>query len=322
MFRLTCIAAFSALLIAPDVTPVSQLRQATTDPKQQIPANESIPVLPSFGLPAGQATEPAAGQTSAPAAGQTSGPAAGSDQPAAPAAAAGPLTEESRIQIIRYVSGESASMVTSLPSDKNGFHVKAGEAPDRDALLNAIRISGAAVNPGDKVQITRIAFEARDIKVDINGGPRGHTPLRDHIRLGVGGDYPVSTLPDPSETPAVPPAAAGATLYLDFGRAVPNLSPAELKKYLAVVFDFSGERSAAVQWVDSLPPNIRDAVEQKRAEVGMDRDEVLAALGRPDRKVREQEPDGTDTEDWIYGLPPKTTFVRFAGDKVIRVSQY
>jgi len=50
---------------------------------------------------------------------------------------------------------------------------------------------------------------------------------------------------------------------------------------------------------------------------------VIAALGRPEHKVRERDPDGNDTEDWIYGDPPaKTTFVTFASGKVIRVKEF
>jgi len=55
----------------------------------------------------------------------------------------------------------------------------------------------------------------------------------------------------------------------------------------------------------------------------MDHDEVTAAMGRPERKVRERDADGNDTEDWIYGKPPaKTIFVTFHGDKVAKVTQY
>jgi len=57
--------------------------------------------------------------------------------------------------------------------------------------------------------------------------------------------------------------------------------------------------------------------------VGMDREMVLAAMGRPDRKVRERDADGNDTEDWIYGNPPgRTIFVTFIGEKVARVQQF
>jgi hypothetical protein len=50
---------------------------------------------------------------------------------------------------------------------------------------------------------------------------------------------------------------------------------------------------------------------------------IVAAIGKPDRKVRETQSDGTETEDWIYGTPPaKTVFVTFVGDKVIRIQQF
>jgi hypothetical protein len=55
----------------------------------------------------------------------------------------------------------------------------------------------------------------------------------------------------------------------------------------------------------------------------MDHDMVLAAMGRPDRKVREKAADGSEIEDWIYGKPPaKTIFVSFEGDKVTQVQQF
>jgi len=55
----------------------------------------------------------------------------------------------------------------------------------------------------------------------------------------------------------------------------------------------------------------------------MDHDMVIAALGRPDHKVRERTEQGEETEDWIYGDPPsKTVFVTFLGDKVIRVKEF
>ena len=115
----------------------------------------------------------------------------------------------------------------------------------------------------------------------------------------------------------------GATLYLDFDKQVPDLTPDELKQYLSGLLDFSKQHSAAVQWMDSQPPDIQKAIQDKRPTVGMDREMVVAALGRPDRKVREKTPDGDETEDWIYGKPPaKTIFVKFDGDKVTKVEQF
>ena len=57
---------------------------------------------------------------------------------------------------------------------------------------------------------------------------------------------------------------------------------------------------------------MKKAITDRRAVLGMDRDEVVAAVGKPDRKVRERDPQGNDTEDWIYGHPPdRTVFIHF-----------
>lgn len=249
------------------------------------------------------------------------------DDQSAPSRKAENLTEESRLLIIRYVSGEFARVVTPLPGGKNGFHVKAGDPIDQTDLRRALTSNGAALNVGDNVQITKVDFRGHEIVLDLNGGPKGHTSWRDHIQLSAGGVSPVQTSSTSNsggygDGPVVV-QKSGATLYLDFGRSVPDMTPDEVKQYLQSVLDFSKQRSAAVQWADSLPPEVRQAIADKRAEVGMDHDEVVAALGRPERKVRERDPDGNEIEDWIYGRPPEqTTFVGFEGDKVVRVSQY
>jgi hypothetical protein len=78
-----------------------------------------------------------------------------------------------------------------------------------------------------------------------------------------------------------------------------------------------------VNWVETLPPEFQGGIKDHKAVEGMDQDMVIAAMGRPDHKVRERDPDGNDTEDWIYGNPPaKTTFVTFSGGKVIRIREF
>jgi hypothetical protein len=74
--------------------------------------------------------------------------------------------------------------------------------------------------------------------------------------------------------------------------------------------------------VDALPPEFREAVKAKEAKIGMDRDTVIMALGRPDKKVREKK-DGVDVEDWIYfqrGLRAK--FITFENNVVVRIAEY
>jgi hypothetical protein len=239
-----------------------------------------------------------------------------------------PLQEESRMMILRSVDGEFARMLTSLPGGRKGFHYRAGEPIDQNALRKAIQSSGAALNTGDNVQITRLEFEGKEILIDLNGGGRKEGSWKNHVQMQIGlPTEPVQTRSQTTTTdgagPAISAKKTGATLFLDFDSTLPDMTPDQVKQYLSTVLDFSKQRSAAVQYSETLPPKVQEAIAQKRAEVGMDRDEVLAAMGRPERKVREREEDGSETEDWIYGHPPaRTTFVRFTGEKVSKVDSY
>ena len=115
-------------------------------------------------------------------------------------------------------------------------------------------------------------------------------------------------------------APAGTSIVLMFKAPVPAVKPEEIKKMLSTVLDFE-QRSATQTFMESLPPEMQQAVKDKRVIVGMNRDEVLAAVGRPLRKVRDQK-DGEETEDWIYGVAPgKITFVTFKDGKVIKVRE-
>ena len=214
--------------------------------------------------------------------------------------------------LVRFVDGELARAVQPLPADKGAIALLALASPlTRTSCGWPQDPSGAALNPGrSRRLISSLEFKDREIVVDINGGGRGKQRLRDRIHLEVGGaadddDYPTRH--------SRKYELRGATLFLDFDKQVPDMTPEELKQYLSGLLDFSKQHSAAVQWMDSLPPDIQKAIQDKRPAAGMDRGEmVVAALGRPDRKVREKTPDGDETEDWIYGKPPaKTIFVKF-----------
>lgn len=228
-----------------------------------------------------------------------------------------PLQPQSRLEIIRYVSGEFAKTVSPIPGGRKGFRIPVGEKLNQAELRSALRHEGAAVNVGETVQVTSVEFRSREIVVQVNGGGKKHFNLREHVQVGIGN----SQVPGTGQTG--PQQKPGATLILDYGRPVPDLSADDVMTALQAFLSFSKEQSAAVNWVDTLPPQFKDAIKDQKAVIGMDHEMVLAALGRPDHKVRERDPGGTETEDWIYGDPPaRTVFVTFNGDKVIRVKEY
>jgi hypothetical protein len=228
-----------------------------------------------------------------------------------------PLGEHSKIEIIRDVSGEFAKAVLALPRGGDGFVYRVDKPLDTARLHDIVRTHGVAVSPGDRVQITKMDFESKKIIFEINGGGKMKFHLRDHLQVGVGASTaPVGSTAHPGE-------GLGSTLVLDYGKPLPEMTPEDLKKQLAPLLDFGGQKSATVAWIDTVPAEFKKAIQEHEAAVGMDEDMVIAALGRPEHKVRERAADGRDTEDWIYGDPPaKTVFVTFAAGKVIQVKDF
>jgi hypothetical protein len=248
------------------------------------------------------------------------------------------LSEGSRLAIIRAISGEFVRAQVGLPGGKEGFHLDANQpavhpavhpanSPKQDADLpvssHVLVVSRAPViHQGDQVQITRVEFRDKSIVLDLNGGGKQRWHLKDHLQIATASPIPTATVDSGQPGPGGL-EGQGTTIFLDFGRKLPDLSPDELKQKLAPILDFSAHRSAAAQYAESLPTEFQQAIKNGVAAVGMDHEMVLAAMGRPDRKVRERDGDGNDTEDWIYGNPPgKTVFVTFIGEKVARVRQF
>jgi hypothetical protein len=235
----------------------------------------------------------------------------------------GPLQDQSKLDLIRYVSGEFGKAIKPLPAGKEGFWVYVGKPMNGDMLDRAVATHGAAVNTGDKVQITKLEFRDHQIAVDLNGGGRGKKSWKDHLHIDMGGVPTTQVSSTQDQGPPGLQPGMGSTVFLEFNRPLPDMTPEDLKALLMPLINFARERSAAVQWIDTLPPEMKKAIEVHKPVVGMDREELVAAIGKPDHKIRERDREGNDIEDWIYGHPPnKTVFVRFQGEKVTSIKQF
>ena len=285
-----------------DVPRVNSLRPPAS-PAASFPPDEEIPLFPYPSFPSD-------GQT-------------GTRTPAPSGPKNTTLQDTSKLALIRYVSGEFAKAVKPLPAGKEGFLIYVGKPLNSEMLDRAVATHGAAVNTGDNVQITKLEFRSHQIVVDVNGGGHGRKSWRDHIQIGLGGAPQVqSTSAQETGPPGLRPGM-GSTIFLEFNKPLPDLAPEDLKQLLSPFLNFTRERSAAVQWFDTLPPEMKKAIQDRKPVVGMDREEVVAAIGKPDHKVRERDTDGNDIEDWIYGQPPsRTVFVRFTGERVTGIKQF
>jgi hypothetical protein len=223
------------------------------------------------------------------------------------------LTEQDRIELVRGLSAEYATAKIALPRSKKALEVDLKGAVDQYTWAGASRQYGPAARAGDLVQVTKIEIESDKIIFQINGGfNAGKGKWYQHVQVGMG-QNPVSQGGDSN-------APGGTSIALLFHNPIPPVTSAEIKKMLAPILDFE-RHTATESFVESLPPEFQEAVKQKRAVEGMDRDAVLLALGKPVRKVREVK-DGEELEDWVYGVPPgKIVFVTFKDNKAIKVKE-
>ncbi len=220
------------------------------------------------------------------------------------------LTHEDRIEIIRGLSSEYATVKAPLPRSKKPLVFSSNGTWDKTKWAEIGRENGPAARTGDIVQITKVDINSDNIEFEINGGLRTGPKWHERVQVGMG----TRTAPISQQGQG----STGTVIALEFEGGVPALEVKEFKKILAPILDFE-KRTATENYLDSLPPPMQAAIKEKRAIEGMDKDQVLLALGRPRHKQRETK-DGAELEDWIYGEPPgKISFVTFANGKVIKV---
>ncbi len=226
------------------------------------------------------------------------------------------LSEDSRIKIIRTLGSEYVALKIPLPINKTGLTVNSNGEFDWKKNEEASLSAGQFIAPGITVQITKINILPNKIVFEINGGGgRKKKRFLEHIQVGSSGGG--RTLADP--TSDAPPQ--GSSVNIQFAKSIPELSPEEVRQILSNVLDFS-KKSAVKSFIESIPEEFQDAVKEKRAVVGMDKDLVIAALGRPLRKIRERKGE-VETEEWVYGeKPQKVIFVTFQSGKVVSVKEY
>jgi hypothetical protein len=222
------------------------------------------------------------------------------------------MTERGRRELIRNLEAEQGFAHRALPLGAGlVLHANGPLASTPAEYKKMIYEKGQAAAPGDRVQVTAMQIKDDRIILDLNGGPYAKHRFLRHVSLN---DAPVAT--DNGEQ------ATGSRITLIFPGPVPEISAPEVKALLDPVVDF-GVKSSELAYADTLPPLLKDSIAAHEVLVGMNHRMVLAALGAPESKVRDQpsgDAKGGTYEEWIYGYVPQTIrFVRFVGDRVTLV---
>lgn len=262
-----------------------------------------------------QTTQPAA--SSDPSVGQPQkSPSLASPGQSAPAISADAprMTRQTRLEIIRDFETQIFYARAAFPMGAKGLQLKDGVAsPNGVELQQALALWGPAVRPGDPAHISFVQIKENHIHFDINGGPVHRKKWYQHIQVAGANGNSVPLSPTESQ-----PNPHGTYLEVYFDKYVPEMTAAQLRDLLYPVLDFTA-RNKEEAYLDTVPPKVKQAIQEHHVLVGMNTEMVVHAKGKPPKKVREKDGD-VDYEEWIYGEAPQDVdFVRIIGDEVVRV---
>ena len=247
-------------------------------------------------------------------------PSSGQDRSASaaePKSGSGPrerMSKQTRLEIIRDFETQIVYARTPFPMGAKGLRLKDGViTPGREELQQQMALFGPAVKLGDPAHISYVQIKDDHIRFEINGGPVHRKKWYQHIQIqGANGGGPIGPSSDPQNNPH------GSFVDVCFDHHVPELTAQQLRDLLAPVLDFHA-KSKQEAYLDTVPPKVKEAIQNHHVLVGMNQEMVVYAKGKAPKKVRERDGE-TEYEEWIYGEPPQDVdFVRFTGDEVVRV---
>ena len=211
------------------------------------------------------------------------------------------LSEEERLALIRGLTAETAKAKVLIPRSKKPLAVSAKSVWDQAVWDAATKELGPAARLGELITVTKVDIKDDRIELELNNGLKSGRTWKDRVQVGVGNNTQPISRNDARAT-------AGSYIAVVFDKKITTLEVADVKRILAPVLDFD-KRTVTENYME------------KRVIEGMDKDQVMAAVGRPLRKER-RTVDGNDLEDWMYGRAPgKLTFVTFEGNKVAKVKE-
>ena len=226
-----------------------------------------------------------------------------------------PLLQRTKLELVRVLEAEQGFAMRPLPKGSKGMTLVANGAanPNGAEYVKTLEHNGIAMQAADRVAITDIKFAGDKIIFELNDGPdQKHRILR-HISIGANGVM-VPLAQDNGQEPL------GVRITLQFEKFVPEMTGTQVMELLEPLVDFK-LKTPVQAYVDTLPPQLKDAILKHHVLVGMSPEMVKYAMGHPDSKSRERDGD-MPFEEWIYGQPPADVeFVRFNGNRVIRVEE-
>jgi hypothetical protein len=152
------------------------------------------------------------------------------------------LTEQDRIELMRGLVAEHASVKQLLPRSKKALPFESTGTYDKKAWEIASHEYGPAGRVGDLVQITKVSIEADKLVLQINGGFNGGHKWYQGVQVGGGMGGGGNTVPIAQGDSNAP---GGTTIEILFHKPLEPMKATDVKKMLAPILDF--EQRTATQ---------------------------------------------------------------------------
>ena len=168
------------------------------------------------------------------------------------------MDRNARIEIIRGLLREMAVTKVPLPRGKKGVRVDAQGKLDQADAQKEMHLNGMAMQAGAPAVITKIEFKSSQVVFEVNGGGKSRQKWYQHIEIDGG----MGVTPVASGQP--PTTAFGSSITVDFGKALPDLTVAQVKTILSGTLDFE-RHSPTVLYSPNLPPQFKEAIKNHKS---------------------------------------------------------
>ncbi|MFB3921108.1 MAG: hypothetical protein ACE145_05265 [Terriglobia bacterium] len=214
----------------------------------------------------------------------------------------------------RLVLGKDVRVLTQLPATKEGVDIyytpPQGKQWDQRGmnlkdLTKWLKERGVGVDSNEVVTITNIKIHGDMIEVHLGGGGMGRRGSK-----------------NAQEKAPVFQRAGGSRINFRYKRDITDadLAPNAFLDFLGRLVDVSLIREEAAR--QSLPPEIRQAIESKTVAEGMTYQMVLLSYGEPEQKKINDSGEGKLSETWFYMKDGNRVVVDFLNGKVTKVQKF
>jgi len=220
-------------------------------------------------------------------------------------------SKEAKAELGKVLLGKDVKALLDMPAYKDGLDLYVDpkvnkrlddRGLDLKDLAKYLKEKGVGVERDEWVTITDVKVDSDRVEVHLGGGGEGRGASKNANKKGAGFKR-----------------AGGSRINFRYGRDLTD-ADIQVKAFLPIlarVVDTSRIQEKLDQ--QSVPPEFKSAIEEKKIVEGMTYQMALLSAGEPDQKKVDDSTDDNLHETWYYMKAGHRWVVRFLNGKVVKV---